>query len=99
MELGEFTINIPGDDEEPHFIRVKIFLAYGDRDLTLQAELSKRRIQIKDSINKIIKRKTKKQLDAPEVIDNLKIELREVINQFLQSGNIKDVYFESITVM
>ena len=100
MDLGSFTINIPGDDAEPHFIRVKIHLGYKERDMTLQAELSKRRIQIKDTINMIVSRKSMKELEKPAGKENLKIEIREQINQFLQSSSkIKAVYFEDITVM
>ena len=99
MDLGMFTINIPGDDAEPHFIRVKIHLGYKERDMTLQAELGKRRIQIKDIINMIVSRKSMKELEKPEGKENLKIEIREQINQILQSGKIKAVYFEDLTVM
>jgi len=99
LNMGEFTINIPGDDEEPHFIRVSIVLAYPERKLELQSELGKRRDQIQDKINMIISRKTKKELDKAEGKENLKIELKEQINQLLQSGKIMEVYFKNITVM
>ncbi len=99
MELGEFTISISGDDEEPHFIRVKVSLAYQERKMELQAELGKRRIQIKDKINMIISRKTKKELGTPDGKSNLKVEIKQQINQLLQSGEIMDVYFPDITVM
>ena len=99
MELGEFTINIPGEDEEPHFIRVKVFIAYQERKLALQAELARRRIQIKDKINMIISRKTKKELDTLDGKSNLKVEIKDQINQLLQNGKIMDIYFENITVM
>ena len=99
MELGEFTINIPGEDEEPHFIRVKVFIAYQERKLALQAELARRRIQIKDKITKIISRKTKKELDTLDGKSNLKVEIKKQINRLLQSGKIMDIYFENLTVM
>ncbi len=99
IDFGEFTMNIHGDDEEPHFVRVNIVLAYGERHLTLAAEISKRRPQIKDIINMVLSRKNMSDLDTPEGKRNLKIEIREEINQVLQAGKIKDVYFETITVM
>ncbi|MBU1078087.1 MAG: flagellar basal body-associated FliL family protein [Spirochaetes bacterium] len=99
VDFGEFTINIRGDDEEPHFIRVNVILAYAERQLTLAAEISKRRPQISDLINIVLSGKSKSDLDSPEGKRNLKIEIREEINQRLQSGKIQDVYFKSITVM
>jgi len=98
MDLGEFTVNIRSEDEEPHFIRVRIYLGYEERKLTLQAELGKRRIQIMDKINLIISRKTKEELETPEGQQNLKTEIKEQINQILQSGKIREVYFANITV-
>lgn len=99
VDFGEFTMNIKGDDEEPHFIRVHIILAYGERELTLAAELSKRRPQVNDLINMVLSRKNKTELDSPEGKRNLKIEIKEEINQRLQAGKIKDVYFKSVTIM
>ncbi len=99
VDMGEFTVNIKGADDEPHFIRVKIVLAYGERELSLAAEISKRRPQIQNLINLILSEKTKAELDTPDGKRNLQIELRERINQILQNGKIKDVYFTSVTVM
>ncbi len=99
VDMGEFTMNIKGDDGEPHFIRVKIVLAYGERELSLAAEISKRRPQIQNLINLILSEKTKAELDTPEGKRNLQIEIKERINQMLQNGKIKDVYFTSVTVM
>lgn len=100
VDFGEYTVNIPGEDEEPHFIRARIVLAYGtERDFTLAAEISKRRPQISHIINIILSSKTKNDLETPEQKRNLAIEIREQLNQILQSGKIKDVYFTSITVM
>ncbi len=99
VDIGEFTMNIKGDDEEPHFVRVHIVLAYGGKELTLAAEISKRRPQIQNLINLILSEKTKAELDTPDGKRNLQIEIKERINQILQAGKIKDVYFTSITVM
>ncbi|MDD5065770.1 MAG: flagellar basal body-associated FliL family protein [bacterium] len=100
VDFGEYTMNIQGDDEEPHFIRARIVLAYGtERDFTLAAEVGKRRPQISNIINMILSGKRKAELDTPEQKRNLAIEIREQINQILQSGKVKDVYFTSITVM
>lgn len=100
VDFGEYTMNIQGDDEEPHFIRARIVLAYGtERDFTLAAEVGKRRPQISNIINLILSGKKKSDLDTPEQKQNLAVEIREQINQVLQSGKLKDVYFTSITVM
>lgn len=77
---------------------MKVFIAYQKRKLDLQAELGKRRVQIKNKINMIISGKTKEKLETPEGKQNLKVEIKEQINQLLQSGKIMDVYFKSITV-
>jgi len=99
IDFGEYTQNIPGEDEDPHFIRIKILLAHEERDLTLSAELSKRRAQIQHIINMILSGKTKKELDTPQGKQNLAINIKQRINQILQRGKIRDVYFSSITVM
>ncbi len=99
IDFNEYTMNIRGDDEEPHFIRVHVILAYAERHLTLAAELSKRRPQINDLINMVLSRKNKTELDTVEGKRNLKIEIKEEINQKLQSGKIKAIYFKSITIM
>ncbi|MBN1899281.1 MAG: flagellar basal body-associated FliL family protein [Spirochaetes bacterium] len=102
-DMGEFTINIKGDDEEPHFIRVHIVLGYGragDRSSTqVGSEISTRRSQIQHIINMILGGKSKQELDTPEGKRNLSIEIRDQINQVMSSGSIKQVYFKSITVM
>jgi len=102
-DMGEFTINIRGEDEEPHFIRVHVVLGYGrvgDRASTqIGSEISTRRAQIQHIINMILSSKTKRELDTPEGKRNLAIEIRDQINQIMSSGKIKEVYFKSITVM
>lgn len=99
--LGEFIVNIQGDDEDPHFIRANIDLAYGgEREVRrLQEELGKRKSQILDIVNLILKRERKEELDTHEGIMNMKIGIKEQINQILQSGKIKDIYFKGLTVM
>ena len=97
--LDVFTVNIQGDDDEPHFIRVNMALGYPERAMTLAGELSKRRTQILHIINMILSRKHKKELDTPEGKQNLIIEIKEQINQILQKGKIKAVFFKAITVM
>lgn len=104
FDLGEFTINIKGEDEEPHFIRVRIVLGYGEAggkrvDTQTSAEITLRQAQIKHIINMILASKTVKDLETPEGKQNLAIEIRDRLNQIMSRGKIKDVFFESITVM
>ncbi len=102
-DMGEFTVNIKGDDDEPHFVRVHVVLGYGkvgDRLSTQTgSEISTRRAQIQHIINMILSSKTKQELDTPEGKRNLAIEIRDQINQIMSSGKIKQVFFKSITVM
>ena len=44
-------------------------------------------------------RKKLKELDSAEGKNNLKIEIKEQVNQILQEGKINNVYFKKLTVM
>jgi len=104
LDMGEFTVSIKGDDEEPHYIRVTIVLGYGEAggrraDVQTSQELTLRQVQIKHIINMTLASKTVKELETPEDKENLAIELRDRINQILSTGKIKRVFFSSITVM
>ncbi len=92
LRLADFTINT-ADIDEQHVIRVTIALAYAQKDAAVSAELAQREAQIRDIINKILSAKRKDQLDSVDGKEDLKLEIKNAINNIMVNGKIKDVYF------
>ncbi len=97
FDLGSFNINT-SDIDEPHFARLKIYLGYPERNTALQAELSQRKFQIRDIVINVISSKRKEDLDESIERQELKEELKKLINNMLIEGEIIDIYFDEFTV-
>ncbi|MCX8058400.1 MAG: flagellar basal body-associated FliL family protein [Spirochaetes bacterium] len=96
-EPGEFSINT-ADIDEVHFVSVKIALAFDKNNTILASELDSRKAQIRDMINNILSSKFMRELVTIEGKNNLKLEIKNSINNILKNGRISDVYFIDFVV-
>lgn len=94
-ELPDFSKTTA--DAEPHFIKMKISLAY-ESNMELNNELVSRRDQIQHIVNIILQGKKYEDLD--EVSDTIALaeEIKAHINVILIAGKIKEVYFKELVV-
>jgi flagellar protein FliL len=95
FELPDFSKTTA--DAEPHFIKMKITLAY-ETNMELNNELVQRRDQIQHVVNIILQGKKYEDLD--EVSDTIALaeEIKAHVNVILISGKIKEVYFKELVV-
>ncbi len=98
FDLGEFKLNT-ADKDEPKFLHVQVVLAYDKEDAKVVQELNERRIQLVDEMNRLFGQRTKDQLDDPDKQEELKEMIKERVNQILQSGEVRDVYFPIFSLM
>lgn len=97
FDLGSFNINT-SDVDEPHFVRLKIYIAYPEKNTPLMMELGQRKFQIRDEVIKAVSSRKKEDLDEPIEREDLKEELKKSINNILVNGEILDIYFDEFTV-
>jgi flagellar FliL protein len=95
FELPDFSKTTA--DAEPHFIKMKITLAY-ESNMELNNELVQRRDQIQHVVNIILQGKKYEDLD--EVSDTIALaeEIKAHVNVILINGKIKEVYFKELVV-
>jgi flagellar FliL protein len=98
FDIGEFKLNT-ADKDEPRFLHVQVYLGYDEKDVKVIQELNARKIQIVDELNQLFGSRTKDQLDDIEKQKELKEMLKEKINQLLQSGEVREVYFPVFSLM
>lgn len=97
FDLGVFQINT-ADIDEPHFVRMKIYIAYPEKSTALSLELGQRKYQIRDIIISTVSSMKKDELDEPIERQELKERLIKLINNILVNGEILDLYFDEFTV-
>jgi flagellar FliL protein len=95
FELPSFSVTT--SDEEPHFAKITIHLAYED-NIELNTELVRRTAQIQDVINVILRGKAYRDLKTIEGSLELKDNIKAHINSVLISGKIKEIYFTEFVV-
>ncbi len=95
FELQDFAKTTA--DVEPHFLKMKISLAY-EPSVALNNELLKRKDQIRHIVNIILQGKKYEDLDSVSDAVALAEEIKAHINVILISGKIKEVYFKELVV-
>ncbi len=95
FELPDFSKTTA--DTEPHFIKMKIALAY-ETNVELNNELVQRRDQIQHVINIILQGKKYEDLDTVSDSVALAEEIKAHVNVILISGKVKEVYFKELVV-
>jgi flagellar FliL protein len=85
-------------DQVPHTVIVDVKIGYPQQHKQMQAELISRTPQIRDIIRQFFTSKRAEEL-RPENEDNLKLELRDKINDIMTSGKVRRIIFDSFTVV
>ncbi len=86
-------------DAVPASVVVDVVLGYKKEDKATSTEITQRSIELKDFLRRYFTQKTAEEL-APQNEENLKIEIRNAINdQILSSSKIKDVRFMQLDVI
>ncbi|MCX8029644.1 MAG: flagellar basal body-associated FliL family protein [Brevinematales bacterium] len=97
FDLGSFNINT-ADTDEPHFVRIKMYIAYPEKNNPLMLELGQRKFQIRDIVITTVSSMKKEDLDEPIEREELKERLKKLINNILVNGEILDIFFDEFTV-
>ncbi|MCS7299107.1 MAG: flagellar basal body-associated FliL family protein [Spirochaetia bacterium] len=97
FDLGSFNINT-ADTDEPHFVRVKIYVAYPEKNNPLMMELGQRKFQMRDIVITTVSSMKKEDLDEPIEREELKERLKKLMNNILVNGEILDIFFDEFTV-
>ncbi len=93
-ELKPFHLNL-GNPLENRYVRMEIRLEYTNDDQ--KAELTARDSQLRDAIVSIISRKTREHLISPDGKDQLRLEIKNRLNQYLDK-KITNVYITDILI-
>lgn len=95
VDIDSFIVNIL-DEEGTHYLKASITLEL-DSPLTLD-EVTKRMPQIRDNILLMVGNKTFRELADLEGKLQLRAELVSSLNQILETGEIKKIYFTDFVV-
>jgi len=94
-ELGDISRTTA--DAEPHFLKVKIALAY-EKDVTLNSELISRKSQILHIVNILLQSKKYEDLNSVSGAIELAEEIKAHVNVVLIAGKVKEVYFQEMVL-
>lgn len=93
--LGE--INAQTRDDKPQDVSAVVYLGYWYEDTETLTEITLRRLQIRDLIRQFLSQKHARELSIDKE-EELKEELRERINAFLNGPGIREVLFDKFMV-
>lgn len=95
--LDEFLVNL-ADDNAKRYLKVKISLGYTTKSTKkLTAELTEKTPEIRDAINSVLR--AKKASDFTQKgVEDLKKEIINRVNIYLENGRFNNVYFNDILV-
>jgi flagellar protein FliL len=94
-ELETFIVNL-SDDSGNHYLKVKISLEMSKAELNL--EIEKRLPQFRDSILTLLSSKTVEDVKTLEGKAQIRAEVITMLNQYLKTGKISNVYFGDFIV-
>ncbi len=94
-ELETFIVNLSGDSGN-HYLKVKVSLEMNNAELNL--EIEKRLPQFRDSILTLLSSKTMDDVKTLEGKAQIRAEIITMLNQYLKTGKITNVYFGDFIV-
>jgi len=94
-ELDTFIVNLSGDSGN-HYLKVKISLEMNEEKLNL--EIEKRLPQFRDSILTLLSSKTMEDVKSLEGKAQIRAEILTMLNQYLKTGKITNIYFGDFIV-
>lgn len=94
---NEFRVNT-ADQDEAHFIQLKLNLGYKGKNNRLENELISRQAQMQHIINMILSGKKKEDVNTTLQKLNLADEIKSQINMILNNGKIEEVFFIELVI-
>lgn len=94
-EMDTFIVNLAGDSGN-HYLKVKISLELDNESLTV--EIEKRLPQFRDSILTLLSSKTMQDVKTLEGKAQIRAEIITILNQYLKTGKVTNVYFGDFIV-
>lgn len=91
IELGKMLVNLDGGGS--HFIRFEAVLEYPKKEKKLVAELEENDHLIKHTTIRLLRSKQMADVQDPDSIDKVQLEITDAINEHLQEGKITKIYF------
>ncbi len=89
--MAEFQVNL-ADSGTRRFLRTTFDLAYDDRGLT--REIEEREPELRSEMISILRSKYIDDLEEPGGMKDLEAELIEMLNDRLESGEVKAIYYK-----
>jgi len=89
--MTEFQVNL-ADQGTRRFLRTTFDLAYDDRGLT--REIEEREPELRSEIIAVLRSKYIEDLEEPGGMKDLEQDLLEMLNERLESGEIRAIYFK-----
>ena len=93
-QLGDFTVNFA---ENQNYQFLKASIVFEVSHAKLNEELNKRNPQIRDLVISILRTQTPDDIKAPTT-DNIKSEIKTKVNDKLNTGEIKNVWFTQLVI-
>jgi flagellar FliL protein len=93
-DMKPFHLNL-GNPLENRYVRLEVRFEYPNDDQ--KAELKARDSQIRDAVVSIVSRKTREHLLSPDGKDQLRLEIKNRVNQYLEK-KITNVYITDILI-
>ena len=94
--VPEIIVNLEGNTRRQQFLTVKFYLGFDEPKL--EKEIEKRMPELRDAVLGILWNKDIEDINAPGGKDLLKKEMFQVINELLNSGEIRELYFWHVMV-
>jgi len=94
-EVPEIVVNLSNSDSR-RFLSVKFYVGYDESKLA--EELERRMPEIRDVVLEILWEVSLEDIYSPEGKEHLREEIKKAINDLINSGEIKGVYFWHIMV-
>jgi flagellar FliL protein len=93
-DMKPFHLNL-GNPLENRYVRLEIRLEYPNEEQ--RPELIARDSQLRDAIVSIVSRKTREHLLSPDGKDQLRLEIKNRVNQYLEK-KVNNVYITDILI-
>ena len=95
VNIDEFIVNIISADT-PHYVKASLTVELSNE--AVKEEVEQRMPQMRDAVLMLIGNKTYEELQDLQGKRQLKAELSNKMNSFLQAGNVKSIYFTNFVV-
>jgi flagellar protein FliL len=94
-EMETFIVNLSGGSGN-NYLKVKISLEMENE--LMKTEVEKRLAQFRDAILTLLSSKTYDEVKTLEGKSQIRVEILTILNQYLKTGKIKNVYFSDFIV-